>query len=329
MQWLREYRHYDSLTHKDALLLRHMRYEGLLKWKVPTILSLLPTLLQSALVLFFVGVLQLLSAMDKTVTMAVAIAIGLALLFMLLTTIAPACQYVADHREETAHPSVAQCPYKSPQSWALLQMTLYTTIAMHHIKQWLLSLYCCSVLVAGKSDFSHSIIPAYNWFRFDLTWNRKRRTYTNTFAGGPIPVNHDIVYSLRWVTTTFVESMDAAQAMYLCLRELDPVQAMATLSTIEHGDFSILNQMLRTNTFSVLIGEGKPMLDDQISSLMLGYIVRENSQFEIPFLNHRVELYTRSKTESMRLLCAGLPDMKCPDLSHHGHLLPDGMSFFL
>lgn len=162
MQWLREYRHYDSLTHKDALLLRHMRYEGLLKWKVPTILSLLPTLLQSALVLFFVGVLQLLSAMDKTVTMAVAIAIGLALLFMLLTTIAPAWQYVADHREETAHPSAAQCPYKSPQSWALLQMTLYTTIAMHHIKQWLLSLYCCDGLVAGKSDFSHSIIPAYN-----------------------------------------------------------------------------------------------------------------------------------------------------------------------
>ena len=139
-------------------------------------------------------------------------------------------------------------------------------------------------------------------------------------------MNHDIVSSLRWVTTTFVESMDAAQAMYLCLRELDPVQAMATLSTIEHDDFSILNQMLRTNTFSVLIGEGKPMLDDQISSLMLEYIVRENGQFEIPFLNHRVELYTRSKTESMRLLCAGLPDMKCPDLSHYGHLLPDGMT---
>jgi len=27
MQWLREYRHHDSLTYIDALLLRHMRYE--------------------------------------------------------------------------------------------------------------------------------------------------------------------------------------------------------------------------------------------------------------------------------------------------------------
>ena len=36
MQWLREYRHYDSLTHRDALLLRQMRYEGLLRWKVLT-----------------------------------------------------------------------------------------------------------------------------------------------------------------------------------------------------------------------------------------------------------------------------------------------------
>lgn len=327
MQWLREYRHYDSLTHRDALLLRQMRYEGLLRWKVLTIISLLPTLLQSAFVLFFAGILQLLWTTNATVTIAVAIAIAFALLFMLLTTIAPAFQYLADHREETAHPSTAQCPYKSPQSWAVLQVIIQTTIAMHHMKQWLRSLYYYDDIMTAKSDFSRSIVLARNWFRFDLTWNRKRRSYVNMCGKVPTPVNHDMVSSLRWVATTFVENMDAAQAVYQCLRQLDPVHAMATLSKIEHDDFSFLYQMLHTTSFTILTREGKPMLVDQTSSLILEHIVRENPQFEPLLLNHRVELYTRSKAESMRLSCAGLPGMKCPDLSRLHYLLPDGMFF--
>src|SRR6266446_7680910 len=62
MQWLREFKRDAARSHKDAIAIRQMRFEGLLKWKVPMILSLLPLLLQFALVLFFAGVLDLLWA---------------------------------------------------------------------------------------------------------------------------------------------------------------------------------------------------------------------------------------------------------------------------
>jgi len=77
MKWLREYRHYDPLTHKGALLLRHMRYDGLIEWKVPVILSLLPTLLEAALVLF----IGLLHRLNETVAIIVSITIGSPMIF--------------------------------------------------------------------------------------------------------------------------------------------------------------------------------------------------------------------------------------------------------
>ncbi|KIJ91938.1 hypothetical protein K443DRAFT_54095, partial [Laccaria amethystina LaAM-08-1] len=42
LQWLREFQHRTSLPHKEVLHLRQVRYEGLYKWHVPSILSALP-----------------------------------------------------------------------------------------------------------------------------------------------------------------------------------------------------------------------------------------------------------------------------------------------
>ena len=60
LQWLREFQRDAALPHKDAVALRQMRYEGLIQWHVPGILSILPLLLQLSLVLFFIGLLDLL-----------------------------------------------------------------------------------------------------------------------------------------------------------------------------------------------------------------------------------------------------------------------------
>ncbi len=60
MQWLREYQRDDNNTAAiDALGLRQMRYQGLLTWHVPEIINALPVLLQTAVLLFFCGVLDL------------------------------------------------------------------------------------------------------------------------------------------------------------------------------------------------------------------------------------------------------------------------------
>jgi len=67
-----------------------LRFERLLKWKVPKTLTLLPVLLQYALVLFFAGVLDFLWARNYVVALTVSVASGFVLLFLVGTTILPA-----------------------------------------------------------------------------------------------------------------------------------------------------------------------------------------------------------------------------------------------
>ncbi|KAF8907263.1 hypothetical protein CPB84DRAFT_1744647 [Gymnopilus junonius] len=57
MQWLSEFQRDSPL---DAISLRQLRYEGLIAWKVPDILMSLPILLYASLILFFIGLIDLL-----------------------------------------------------------------------------------------------------------------------------------------------------------------------------------------------------------------------------------------------------------------------------
>ncbi|TFK38193.1 hypothetical protein BDQ12DRAFT_606272, partial [Crucibulum laeve] len=113
LQWLRQYNRDAALSHKDAIALRQMRYEGLLAWRVPEILSSLPVILQIALVLFFAGLLCLLWSLDHAVALLVTVSAGIAFFFLVVTTVSPSVQYMFARKD--LH--VPQCPYKSPQSW--------------------------------------------------------------------------------------------------------------------------------------------------------------------------------------------------------------------
>ncbi|KDR83150.1 hypothetical protein GALMADRAFT_58130, partial [Galerina marginata CBS 339.88] len=62
LQWIREHQNYPNLTPRDSYALFNMRAEGLKKWHIPKIFTALPLLLQSALVLFFVGIIDFLLA---------------------------------------------------------------------------------------------------------------------------------------------------------------------------------------------------------------------------------------------------------------------------
>lgn len=120
MQWVREYRRDIALPQADLISLRQMRFNGLIKWKVPEILSSLPLLLQIALILFFVGILELLWVLDRGVAIPITIVIGLILVFMVTTTMLPTLQIFWGgwwHR-------APQCAYKSPQSWILYRLFL-------------------------------------------------------------------------------------------------------------------------------------------------------------------------------------------------------------
>lgn len=167
-QWLREYQRYEGLTPKDAFPIRQMRYEGLLGWNVPMILASLPLLLQAALVLFLSGLLDLLWTLHPTVASVVSAVVGIAMLFLVGSTVLPSLQYFFHFSGLLPNDEPRfQCAYKSPQSWAF-----------HLLSTWLVSLYGQLVLtIFGGTAANYLQLSIWfsdaNWVKYDVRWDSR------------------------------------------------------------------------------------------------------------------------------------------------------------
>ncbi|KAH9944511.1 uncharacterized protein BXZ73DRAFT_87395 [Epithele typhae] len=106
-QWLREYLAGASSVSRESIRVRQFRHDGLRRWHVSAIILFLPILLQVALLLFLAGLLDLLWTLHPVVASVVTALVAVAVLFHTATIILPIPSKNAD------------CPYRSPQSWAL------------------------------------------------------------------------------------------------------------------------------------------------------------------------------------------------------------------
>ena len=222
LQWLREFQRDAALPHKDAVALRQMRYEGLLYWRVPEILSVLPILLQSSLIMFFVGLLDLLWNRNVVVAALVSAVIGIVMLFLVATTALPALQHAFT---KDKHLRVHQCPYKSPQSWLFYRLgnTLF----------WL---FYSSDLPWAKFDSPrfHRLLKStadLNWMSFDLRW-RQFRDAEDVVRGTAkkFKDSDDIVHGLQWINATFSQSVEAVYPIFHSLADLEVSAAATTIS---------------------------------------------------------------------------------------------------
>ncbi|KAF7797645.1 hypothetical protein EIP86_008845 [Pleurotus ostreatoroseus] len=120
-QWLREYLMWDSVLSpsREAVLLRHIRYDAWEKWKVPEIIATVPAVLEFALVLFLGGAVILLWTLDAAVAIVVTI---FGVIFFVLACAANFLPLVF-HR----------CPYKSATGWMCV-------LVWGHVCRWYLSL---------------------------------------------------------------------------------------------------------------------------------------------------------------------------------------------
>ena len=105
-QWFHELMAYDTHDPKERLKLRFFREVGLERWKVFAIASVLPLLLQLALLLFFVGLSLFLHNLNAVVGWSVTVVTAIWLTAFLFTTLAPIFS--------------SQCPYKMPMLKDLL-----------------------------------------------------------------------------------------------------------------------------------------------------------------------------------------------------------------
>ncbi|EJD36892.1 hypothetical protein AURDEDRAFT_35085, partial [Auricularia subglabra TFB-10046 SS5] len=122
-QWVREYERDVGRSHEQALGVRQMKFEGLESWRVGEIVSAVPLLLQLALALFMVGILELLWRLHREVAATVSVVAGITLLFYIATSFLPLIQYLDLHFRRRGYllRTRSQCPYKSPQAWLALR----------------------------------------------------------------------------------------------------------------------------------------------------------------------------------------------------------------
>ena len=79
-QWLQAYPvHGGVFSARDGACLRMFRFQALSNWKVPDVIAVLPVLLQSALVLFLVGLINLLWSLNVTIAVTATVFLGLSL----------------------------------------------------------------------------------------------------------------------------------------------------------------------------------------------------------------------------------------------------------
>lgn len=113
-QWLRRIPLPLHLTVREAVRLWRLRRFGLIAWKVPAIISLLPVLVQLSVVLFLVGLYLLLETLNET-TARVLLIFGSSSLGLFVVTAALPLLF-------------STCPYKSPVVPAVISMTQLSAV---------------------------------------------------------------------------------------------------------------------------------------------------------------------------------------------------------
>ncbi|PSR72999.1 hypothetical protein PHLCEN_2v11103 [Hermanssonia centrifuga] len=105
-QWIREYLQWNQTTASpwENILVRQLRSEAWVKWKVPAGIAAIPALLEIAVVLFVIGLVIFLWTLDRVVALVISVAAGILLIVVFVVTTLPAF--------------FQHCPYKSPTGWA-------------------------------------------------------------------------------------------------------------------------------------------------------------------------------------------------------------------
>lgn len=99
-QWLRQFPLPRETTVRESVRLRQLRYDGLMSWRVPAIVSILPLCMQVSVLLFLIGLLLYLRSLNRVLGDSFAIVGGTLFSLFLVTIPLPLIFPI--------------CPYKSP-----------------------------------------------------------------------------------------------------------------------------------------------------------------------------------------------------------------------
>ncbi|KAI3605694.1 hypothetical protein WG66_012031 [Moniliophthora roreri] len=230
-QWLREQqRDPPTRSPAEALALRQIRRDGFEKWGVSPFLSVLPILLEVALLFFFVGILDLLWARHPIPFAFCLVSVTLSAGLYFVTTFLPVLALFLRLRRSTVSDELGFleftpsyhfiCPYKSPQAWAIYQILFKVLHALDKIPSIRSYIYRLP-----KTLRTHISNPASDWSSFDLRAIRRSGVYlSDSFT-----LN---VYELRafqWAFITFRDSPSMLPHLQNVLGTISPSVAMSAV----------------------------------------------------------------------------------------------------
>ncbi|ESK88822.1 hypothetical protein Moror_17100 [Moniliophthora roreri MCA 2997] len=208
-QWIREHqRDTQTRTPGEALALRQLRRDSFEKWGVSSFLSALPILLEVALLLFFVGVLDLLWNRHRIPFALCFVAVTFSAGLYFVTTFLPTLTVPRDQTPTIRDARFEQlkyqfiCPYKSPQAWAVYHLSCKVINLFHRFPR--IRRLIRRRFTRSQSRFGHA---ASDWSSSDLRVVRG-------FDEHPVPYSDSNPFNLkvyelraiRWTITTFRDS---------------------------------------------------------------------------------------------------------------------------
>ncbi|KAK7037837.1 hypothetical protein VNI00_010798 [Paramarasmius palmivorus] len=244
-QWIREYqREPPTNTPGEALALRQLRRDSFEKWGVPNFLSALPILLETALLLFFAGILDLLWGLHRIPFIVSLIAIGLSAGLYFITTLLPTVTIPKDFRTDIFSGNFERlsyqfvCPYKSPQAWMLYRFVCKVLRPLSEF--WTLPVDDKPVHALRY----HIESPASDWSSFDL---RVVRQYDQHVKDNSWSILFSLqVYQLRafeWAITMFRDSPLMVPHLQNVLETMPPSVAMSAV--LGHWDVALWFDVLK------------------------------------------------------------------------------------
>lgn len=201
-QWLREYQRYTRLPPVVGISVRQLRYDGLMAWKVPNILLSLPVLLQLSLILFFLGLLDLLWNLNYIVASFVTAVAGLAILFVVIATFLPSCQNYFG-----TDPRAPRCPYKSPQAWAVHRLIARFVRLSNAFRS------------PFHAERDAPFFKDKTWVDADKTWCAMKKRIDPTHR------SNDMVRGLVWIDKHLENSVNMVFSIYHCIKSILPEES--------------------------------------------------------------------------------------------------------
>lgn len=192
-QWIHEYQWDPALPSDEALALRQFRYLAWERWGVPKIIASPPILLQISLFLFLVGLVDMLWSQlaNYVVASPASAVVGLLILLSVLTTCLPTMYHLwkagGPWRRHVRQPASSPCPYKSPQSYLVLQVT------------WSFFRGLKLILAKYRLPFLQSFIIRKS--SFDLEWSDLQYVFESC-AG-----RTKLLYQMKWRALLWIKDV--------------------------------------------------------------------------------------------------------------------------